>query len=229
MTSATSPLWPEGAGIPTRVWLGFRAWRRTRPFWGGLLAIAAGFPILYFPYAHLTLGGLTLAMATTAGAGSLIIGVLMMVLGVAAWFQPATRVFCGIAVTILSLISIPVSNLGGFLMGLLLGLVAGGLLCAWAPLKPAQQAELAAQGEAQAQAVVAEFAGSDPQGADAQAVIAEAMAAQQAAAAQDAPQQAPQQVPAQESPAQQPAAPAGQVPAQDTPRASKADQAGETR
>ncbi|MDH6112849.1 hypothetical protein P3T36_002567 [Kitasatospora sp. MAP12-15] len=135
MTSATAQAWPDAEGGFTRLRLRFRAWRRTRPFWGGLLAMIAGLPILYFPYAHLTLGGLTVAMSTTAGAGSLIIGLLMMVLGVSAWFQPLVRVFCGVGVTILSLISIPVSNLGGFLMGLILGLVAGGLLCSWAPLK----------------------------------------------------------------------------------------------
>ncbi|WP_441251573.1 DUF6114 domain-containing protein [Kitasatospora sp. McL0602] len=126
---------PDAEGAFTRLRLGFRAWRRTRPFWGGLLAVIAGLPILYFPYAHLTVGGLTVAMSTTAGAGSLIIGLLMIVLGFTAWFQPLVRIFCGVAVTILSLISIPVSNLGGFGMGLILGLLAGGLLVAWAPLK----------------------------------------------------------------------------------------------
>jgi hypothetical protein len=145
VTSATATIWPEDIGRPTRVWRRFRAWRRTRPFWGGLLAVFAGVPILYFPYAHLRLGDLTVAMATTAGAGSLVIGILLMVLGISAWFQPASRVFCGIAVTILTLISIPVSNLGGFLMGLIPGLIAGGLLCAWSPLPPEQAAEMAAR------------------------------------------------------------------------------------
>ncbi|GAB2750165.1 DUF6114 domain-containing protein [Kitasatospora kifunensis] len=144
MTSATAPSWPDGAGLFTRLRLRFRVWRRTRPFWGGLLSAFAGFPILYFPYAHLQLGDLTMAMATTGGAGSLVIGLLMMALGVSSWFQPASRVFCGIAVTILALISIPVSNLGGFAMGLILGLIGGGLLCAWAPLKEPKAAVAAA-------------------------------------------------------------------------------------
>ncbi|GGQ55952.1 DUF6114 domain-containing protein [Kitasatospora griseola] len=137
MSSATVEAWPEDpAGLVRRGRRGFRAWRRTRPFWGGLLAVIAGLPILYFPYAHLTLGGLTVAMATTAGAGSLLIGLLMMVLGVTVWFQPVVRVFCGVATTILALISIPVSNLGGFGMGAIPGLIAGGLLVSWAPLQP---------------------------------------------------------------------------------------------
>ena len=57
----------------------FRHWRWQRPFWAGLLTLLAGVPIAYFPYANLTLGQLTLRMATTAGSGSLIIGVLLFV------------------------------------------------------------------------------------------------------------------------------------------------------
>ncbi|MDH6143316.1 MULTISPECIES: DUF6114 domain-containing protein [Kitasatospora] len=147
MTTATANLQPDGADRSVPLGVRFRAWRRSRPFWGGMVAVLAGVPILYFPYAHLSLGGLSIAMATTAGAGSLVIGLLLMLLGVAAWFQPMSRVFCGVGVTILTLISIPVSNLGGFGTGLILGLIGGGLLCAWTPLTEEQ---LAAHAEAEA-------------------------------------------------------------------------------
>ncbi|MFE4976199.1 DUF6114 domain-containing protein [Kitasatospora sp. NPDC056651] len=116
------------------VWRGFRTFRRTRPFWGGLLAMTAGVPILYFPYAHLELGSLTIAMSTTAGAGSLLIGVLMIALGLAGWFQQAVRVFAGIATILLTLVSLPMSNLAGFGLALLPGLIGGGLLVSWAPI-----------------------------------------------------------------------------------------------
>jgi hypothetical protein len=143
VTTATANLQPDSADRSVPLGVRFRAWRRSRPFWGGVVAILAGIPILYFPYAHLSLGGLSIAMSTTAGAGSLVIGLLLMLLGVAAWFQPMSRVFCGVGVTILTLISIPVSNLGGFGMGLITGLIGGGLLCAWTPLNAEQQAALA--------------------------------------------------------------------------------------
>ncbi|MFF2352603.1 DUF6114 domain-containing protein [Kitasatospora sp. NPDC058115] len=119
----------------------FRDFRRSRPFWGGLLAVLAGVPIMYFPYANLSLNGMTIAMATTAGAGSLIIGVLLVVLGLTGWFQPVVRVFAGIATTLLTLVSIPVSNLGGFGLSILPGLIGGGLMIAWAPLPEADPAE----------------------------------------------------------------------------------------
>lgn len=111
----------------------FRAWRWQRPFWGGLLTLLAGLPIMYVPYHELTLGTLTIRMSTTAGAGSLIIGVLLVVLGLTMWFQPQSRVFAGIAAILLSLVSLVVSNFGAFLVGFLLGLLGGALGVSWAP------------------------------------------------------------------------------------------------
>lgn len=117
--------------------LRFRAWRGTRPFWAGLLTLLSGVPIAYFPYADIKVGHLTLTMATTAGAGSLIIGVLLVTLGLTMWFQSIVRVFAGVATILLALVSIPVSNIGGFMMGALLALVGGGLSISWAPGRPA--------------------------------------------------------------------------------------------
>ena len=120
----------------------FRAWRGTRPFWAGLFILFSGLPIAYFPYAHLQIGHLTLAMATTAGAGSLIIGVLLAVLGVSLWFQKHVRVFAGVAAILLGLVSIPVSNLGGFLIGFLFALIGGAMAVSWVPGEPpAEQAQ----------------------------------------------------------------------------------------
>lgn len=118
----------------------FREWRGQRPFWGGLLTLLAGVPIMYIPYQHFTLGSLTIRMSTTAGAGSLIIGVLLVVLGITMWFQPQSRVFAGIAAILLSLVSLVVSNVGAFVIGFLLGLIGGALGVSWAPGKPVTQA-----------------------------------------------------------------------------------------
>jgi len=114
----------------------FRAWRGTRPFWAGLFVLFSGFPIAYFPYAHLQVGHLTLAMATTAGAGSLNIGVMLCVLGVSLWFQKHVRTFAGVAAILLGLVSIPVANLGGFLIGFLFALIGGAMAVSWAPGAP---------------------------------------------------------------------------------------------
>src|SRR4051794_21081072 len=119
----------------------FRDWRGQRPFWGGMLTLLAGFPIMYIPYQNLTLGSLTIRMSTTAGAGSLIIGVLLVVLGLTMWFQPQSRVFAGIAAILLSLVSLVVSNVGAFVIGFLLGLIGGALGVSWGEGKPLARSE----------------------------------------------------------------------------------------
>ncbi|MGN5381623.1 hypothetical protein BIV25_07965 [Streptomyces sp. MUSC 14] len=109
----------------------FRIWRDTRPFWAGLITLSAGLPIMYFPYAHLSWGSVTLALSSTAGAASLVIGVLLVVLGLLLWFQQNARLFAGVAAILMSLIALPLANFGGLLLGTLPGLIGGSLACAW--------------------------------------------------------------------------------------------------
>jgi uncharacterized membrane protein len=129
--SAETPV--QSVGTFARLRLRFRDWRGTRPFWAGLFTLLGGVPIAYFPYATLKLGNMSLAMATTAGAGSLIIGVLLITLGLTMWFQQATRIFAGVASIILALVSLVVSNIGGFIVGFLLAMLGGALAVSWAP------------------------------------------------------------------------------------------------
>ncbi|MEV5602415.1 DUF6114 domain-containing protein [Streptomyces sp. NPDC052299] len=127
---------------------GFRTWRGDRPFWAGLFTMLGGVPIMYFPYANMHLGNVTLAMSTTAGAGSLIIGVLLVTLGLTMWFHSIVRVFAGVAAILLALISIPVANIGGFLIGFIFALLGGALSVSWAPGVPPSEAEPASAEEA---------------------------------------------------------------------------------
>ncbi|MFF3326325.1 DUF6114 domain-containing protein [Streptomyces sp. NPDC002889] len=136
---------------------GFRAWRGARPFWAGLFTLAAGVPIIYFPYVGLSPGGLPLALSTTGGAGSLIIGILLVVLGITLWLQQHVRVFAGIAAMLLALASFPMVNFGGMLLGLLCGLVGGSLACAWVPPDTAES--LSAADHASAAVPVSESQG----------------------------------------------------------------------
>jgi hypothetical protein len=141
----------------------FRAWRGDRPFWAGLFVLLSGLPIAYFPYANLQIGHLTLAMATTAGAGSLIIGVLLVVLGLSLWFQKHVRTFAGVAAILLALVSIPVSNLGGFLIGFLFALIGGAMAVSWAPgARETEPAGVARKDEVPVSAAPAESAPAQP-------------------------------------------------------------------
>jgi len=109
---------------------GFRRWRRTRPFWGGVFAILGGIELIAIPMAPMPL---TIHQGM-AGIASWLIGALLIVAGALLWFQPAQRSFYGILAVLLSLASFLTSNFGGFLVGMLLGLVGGTMGFAWSPM-----------------------------------------------------------------------------------------------
>ncbi|GAA2595980.1 DUF6114 domain-containing protein [Actinomadura fulvescens] len=109
---------------------GFRRWRRTRPFWGGVFAVLGGIELIAIPLAPMPV---TIHQGM-AGVASWLIGALLIAAGVLLWFQPAQRSFFGILIVLLSLASFLTSNFGGFLLGLLLGLAGGAMGFAWSPL-----------------------------------------------------------------------------------------------
>lgn len=118
----------------------FRHWRWQRPFWAGLMTLLSSVPIVYIPYADPSFSDLSLRLATTTGSGSLIIGVLLVVLGLTFWFQRHARVFAGVAAILLGLVSLVVSNFGGFLFGFLLALIGGAMGIAWVAGEPEPRA-----------------------------------------------------------------------------------------
>ncbi|MFJ6722764.1 DUF6114 domain-containing protein [Streptomyces sp. NPDC091259] len=110
-------------------WQGWRRWRRGRPFWGGLAAIAAGAWICVLPLAPLKI----MLQQGVAGIPSVLMGVVMIVLGLTAWFAPQQRTLAGVLTTLIATAALVLSNLGGFLIGTLLGILGGGLIFAWQP------------------------------------------------------------------------------------------------
>lgn len=120
---------PTGS-LPHRMRLGFRAWRRSRPFWGGLFVVLGGGEILFSEKAPLRV---IVHFGLTGLAGYLIPSV-MVLCGILMIFNPAQRLFYAILSVLLALATWPTSNLGGFLIGMLLGLIGGSLGFAWMPL-----------------------------------------------------------------------------------------------
>ncbi|WP_017605774.1 DUF6114 domain-containing protein [Nocardiopsis alkaliphila] len=115
-------------------WGWFRAWRRTRPFWGGLLLLAAGVELLVAPAAQSLILPIDLIIyAGIAGVSGTLIGVLLIAIGVLSWLQPAQHTFFGVVGLMLALVSFVTSNFGGFVIGMLLGIVGGALVFAWGP------------------------------------------------------------------------------------------------
>lgn len=113
----------------------WRAWRRSRPFWGGLLLVLAGLELVLIPLSGV-LGHGAIKLVIYIGIGGVfgvLIGVMLIAAGIAMWVNPAHRAFYGIAGIVLGIASFPASNLGGFFIGMLLAIIGGSLGFAWAP------------------------------------------------------------------------------------------------
>ena len=114
----------------------WRAWRRSRPFWGGLLLIVAGVELVLLPLSGVLVhGGLKLVIYIgIGGVFGVLIGALLIAAGTAVLVNPVHRAFYGIAGIVLGIASFPASNLGGFFLGMLLAIVGGALGYAWTPI-----------------------------------------------------------------------------------------------
>jgi Family of unknown function (DUF6114) len=113
----------------------WRAWRRSRPFWGGLLLVLAGLELVAIPLSGV-LGRGAIKLVIYIGIGGVfgvLIGLLLIAAGIMLWGDPAHRVFYGIVGIVLGIVSFPASNLGGFFLGMLLAIVGGSLGFAWTP------------------------------------------------------------------------------------------------
>lgn len=132
----SNPEQTTGAGFwdrltaPTeRIRRPFRRWRRGRPFFAGLSIALAGLDIYYWPHSSV---GKMLSMGLP-GISSIFISVFLVIFALTVWFYPTYRVFSGIAAIMLALLSLVATNLGGFFIGFLCGMLGGAFAVAWTP------------------------------------------------------------------------------------------------
>lgn len=111
----------------------FRAWRAGRPFIPGLLLILSGIVIATPAYFTVHISDLLVMISTVSGVSTLLIGALLVMFGLGTWLRPATSTYLGVLGIIVAVIALPTSNLGGFLIGTLLGIIGGALTLAWEP------------------------------------------------------------------------------------------------
>lgn len=134
--------------LPARAWHRFTRFRRTRPFWGALVLGLGAFFI-----AQPLLGG-SFEFYTTVGVRSitplLIAGGMAAAAGIAL-VLPAQRHFPAIIATMLSIASLPLANLGGWLIGMVLGIAGAGLVFAWTPYSEKQLERFAAKDQLKAE------------------------------------------------------------------------------
>lgn len=134
-TPESSPGPASGAPVTRR--RRFAAWRRERPFWGGTLAILSGV-VLWFS-GRLELDNLEIQLGIE-GMQSTLLPVALVLLGALVMTQPQFRVFYGVITLAISVYSLLGVNLGGFGVGMVLGVVGGILAVSWMPRPAADEA-----------------------------------------------------------------------------------------
>src|SRR5579884_3966283 len=109
-------------------WSRFKRWRRSRPFAGSILLILAGILVLIGPLSLVALAFL----GNMIWAG-LLVGGLLLVMGLIQLFAPYYSLITGSVGIVLSLVSFVVA-VGGFGIGMILGIIGGALGVAWRPV-----------------------------------------------------------------------------------------------
>ncbi|XIE81219.1 DUF6114 domain-containing protein [Streptomyces sp. SBR177] len=126
-----APTGPAGDGR-RHPWRAFRRWRHRRPFGAGLALALGGAEILLTQRA-------SVSVVLAAGADSLagyVLPIVMLVCGLLIVFNPGQRLFYSVIGVLASLATWVTSNLGGFFLGMLLGLVGSSLAFGWLPDRP---------------------------------------------------------------------------------------------
>lgn len=116
----------------------FRAWRRHRPFTGGLLTALGGIEMFFS--GQLDVGKIHIQLGIE-GLQATVIPILLVLLGVLAMAMPVHRIFYGVIALAVAVYSLVGVNLGGFFIGMLLSTVGGILTVAWMPKDVAETAE----------------------------------------------------------------------------------------
>lgn len=128
----TRPVGAHRAASP-----GWRAWCRGRPLLAGACTFAGGLVVVFLPagaYTVLLLPGL-------AGVSGFLLGGMLCVCGLCLVWSPGLHGFLGLAAALIALTALVSSNIGGFLLGTLLGLLGGSLGFAWTPGEIAQKSK----------------------------------------------------------------------------------------
>ncbi|GAA1969142.1 DUF6114 domain-containing protein [Catenulispora subtropica] len=110
----------------------FRAFRRTRPFYAAIFIAVGGLILFYLTKSppkylpHVGVGGI---YGMGAGIALWLIALLVLLL-------PSQRYVGGAIAVVLGVVSFPLSNLGGFFVGMFFSVLGGSMAFGWMPQKP---------------------------------------------------------------------------------------------
>jgi hypothetical protein len=100
---------------------------RPRPAAACLLILLAGVELGVLPLSRPAL----LGVQGLSGATAVLLAAALIGCAVHLWTRPGNAAWSGTTAIFLGLLSYPLANLGGFLLGMLLALVGGSLAWAW--------------------------------------------------------------------------------------------------
>lgn len=130
-------------------------WRRTRPLAGCVILALGGWFVV-----RPVIGSASMTLELGAGAiAGYLLGGGMILAALIALVLPAQRHFPALMATMMSVASLPMANLGGWLIGMVLGIIGSGIVFAWTPYTDKQLAKFAARAERRAAAREARRAG----------------------------------------------------------------------
>lgn len=109
----------------------FRDWRRSQPFWAGLFVMFGDAVLILIPLAPLPIM-LEIGMAAIAGVA---LGLVLIIGGLSFWLMPSQRVVVAAITAACSVFSLVASNLGGFVVGMMAGVVGSCMAFGWSPDK----------------------------------------------------------------------------------------------
>jgi hypothetical protein len=115
-----------------RVRVALRSWRRTRPFWAAVWTALGGWIIFYLPLAPVNM----LLHIGLGGYAGLSMGAILMAMALFMLFAPSQRHIAGVISCILGIASFPLTNLGGFFVGMFFAILGGSMAFGWMPKKP---------------------------------------------------------------------------------------------
>ena len=108
------------------------AWSGQRPWLGGLITTLGGLAIAVLPNKGFTV----IVLPGVAGLSGFVLGGLIIACGMFMLFSPHLHGILGIAAVLLSLVSFVTTNIGGYVIGMLLGIAGGSFGFAWVPPDP---------------------------------------------------------------------------------------------
>ncbi len=120
---------PVGARQPVAQQDAFTRWVYGRPFFGGLWLTLGGAWILLTMKASIKV----VMHVGMQGVAGYLLPTLMILVGLLTLFSPGQRLFYSIVGVLCSMGTWLTSNLGGFMVGLLLGVVGSVLIFGWLP------------------------------------------------------------------------------------------------